>query len=116
MVECVIESLAKKITNSVSVPTIGIGASKYCDGQILVTDDMIGLSNFYPKFVKRYSNIRKIIQKSVKDYANDVINGKFPSSKNAYNFYSLLLFYKQFEARSLFLFILEVLVPIYKLK
>tara|TARA_B100001123_G_C15097149_1_gene942047 strand:- start:154 stop:933 length:780 start_codon:yes stop_codon:yes gene_type:complete len=86
VVECVIESLAKKITNSVSVPTIGIGASKYCDGQILVTDDMIGLSNFYPKFVKRYSNIRKIIQKSVKDYANDVINGKFPSSKNAYNF------------------------------
>jgi len=63
VIECVVESLAKKITNSVSVPTIGIGASKYCDGQILVTDDMIGLSNFYPKFVKKYSNVKEIIEK-----------------------------------------------------
>ena len=53
IVECVVESLAKKITKCVSVPTIGIGASKYCDGQILVTDDMLGLSNFFPKFVKQ---------------------------------------------------------------
>ena len=68
VIECVVESLAKKITNRVSVPTIGIGASKYCDGQILVTDDMIGLSNFRPKFVKKYSNVRKIIEKSVKNY------------------------------------------------
>ena len=59
VIECVVESLAKKITDSVSVPTIGIGASKYCDGQILVTDDMIGLSNFRPRFVKKYSNVKK---------------------------------------------------------
>jgi len=65
VIECVVESLAKKITDSVSVPTIGIGASKYCDGQILVTDDMIGLSNFRPRFVKKYSNVKKIIEKSV---------------------------------------------------
>jgi len=62
VIECVVESLAKKITNSVSVPTIGIGASKYCDGQILVTDDMIGLSDFRPRFVKNYSNVKKIIE------------------------------------------------------
>jgi len=84
VIECVVEDLAKKITNCVSVPTIGIGASKYCDGQILVTDDMIGLSNFHPKFVKRYSNLRKIIEKSVKEYRNDIIHKKFPYSQNVY--------------------------------
>ena len=68
VIECVVESLAKEITNSVSAPTIGIGASRYCDGQILVTDDMIGLSNFSPRFVKKYSNVKKIIEKSVKNY------------------------------------------------
>ena len=49
----VLESLAKKITKTISIPTIGIGASKHCDGQILVTDDIIGMSNYYPKFVKK---------------------------------------------------------------
>ena len=86
VIECVVESLAKKITNSVSVPTIGIGASKYCDGQILVTDDMIGLSNFSPRFVKKYSNVKKIIEKSVKNYCRDIKRRKFPSSKNVYRF------------------------------
>ena len=65
VIECVVESLAKKITNTIEIPTIGIGASKYCDGQILVIDDMIGLSGFSPRFVKQYSNIRKIIENSV---------------------------------------------------
>ena len=50
VIECVVESLAKKITNSIPIPTIGIGASKYCDGQILVTDDMMGLTNFHAKY------------------------------------------------------------------
>ena len=86
VIECVVESLAKKITDSVSVPTIGIGASKYCDGQILVTDDMIGLSNFHPKFVKKYSNLKKMMEKSVKAYRNDIIHKKFPSSQNVYKF------------------------------
>ena len=86
VVECVVESLAKKITNSVSVPTIGIGASKYCDGQILVTDDMIGLSNFRPRFVKNYANVKKIIEKSVKNYCSDVKQRRFPSSQNVYKF------------------------------
>ena len=86
VIECVVEDLAKKITNNVKVPTIGIGSSKYCDGQILVTDDMIGMSNFRPKFVKQYSKVNKIIEKSVKSYCNDVKNKKFPFSKNIYNF------------------------------
>ena len=84
VVECVVEDLAKKITKSVSVPTIGIGASKYCDGQILVTDDMLGLSSFSPKFVKKYTNIKKIIEKSVKKYTRDVKLGRFPTNKNVY--------------------------------
>ena len=84
VVECVVENLAKKITKEVSVPTIGIGASKYCDGQILVTDDMLGLSDFFPKFVKQYSNLKKIIEKSVKNYVRDVKLRKFPSNKNVY--------------------------------
>ena len=84
VIECVVESLAKKITKNVSVPTIGIGASKYCDGQILVTDDMLGLSDFSPKFVKKYSNLRKIIDKSIKNYTRDVRTRKFPAIKNVY--------------------------------
>ena len=84
VLECVVEDLAKIITKSVSVPTIGIGASKYCDGQILVTDDMLGLSDFFPKFVKQYSNLKKVIEKSVKNYVRDVKLRKFPSDKNVY--------------------------------
>ena len=84
VLECVVEDLAKKITHKVSVPTIGIGASKYCDGQILVIDDMLGLSDYYPRFVKQYSNLKKIIEKSVKNYVRDVKLRKFPSNKNVY--------------------------------
>ena len=86
VIECVVENLAKKITNNVSVPTIGIGASKYCDGQILVIDDMIGLSNFYPRFVKRYSNVKQAIEKAVKNYCRDVKKRKFPYPQNVYKF------------------------------
>ena len=84
VVECVVEDLAKKITKNVSVPTIGIGSSKHCDGQILVTDDMLGLSDFFPRFVKRYSNLGKIIEKCIKNYVQDVKMKRFPSSKNVY--------------------------------
>ena len=84
IVECVVEDLAKKITKTVPVPTIGIGASKYCDGQILVIDDMLGLSDFYPKFVKQYSNLSEIIERCVKKYVKDVKMRRFPSSRNVY--------------------------------
>ena len=84
VIECVVEKLAKEITNLIPIPTIGIGASKYCDGQILVIDDLIGLSNYYPKFVKQYSKIRAIIEKSVKKYCKDVKSRRFPFVKNIY--------------------------------
>ena len=85
VIECVIEKLARKITKSIKIPTIGIGASKNCDGQILVIDDLIGLSNLNPRFVKRYFNLKKIIDKSVKKYCLDVRKRKFPESKHTYN-------------------------------
>ena len=84
IIECVVENLARKITKSVSIPTIGIGASRYCDGQILVTEDMLGLSDFYPKFVKQYTNLNKIMEKSIKNYVKDVKMRRFPSFKNVY--------------------------------
>ena len=78
------EILAKEITKEIAIPTIGIGASRYCDGQVLVIDDMIGLSNFYPKFVKQYSKVRKIVDKSIREYCKDVKTGRFPFKKNIY--------------------------------
>ena len=84
IIECVVENLARKITKSVSIPTIGIGASGYCDGQILVTEDMLGLSDFSPKFVKQYANLNKIMEKSIKNYVKDVKMRRFPSFKNVY--------------------------------
>ena len=84
ILECVVEDLAKLITKSISIPTIGIGASKYCDGQILVINDMLGLSDFNPKFVKRYSNLKKIIENSIKRYVSDVKHSRFPNIKNSY--------------------------------
>ena len=84
VIECVVENLARKITKNVSIPTIGIGASKYCDGQILVTEDMLGLSNYLPKFVKQYANLNNVIEKCIKNYAKDVKMRRFPSHKNIY--------------------------------
>ena len=85
VLECVNLKTAKKITESINIPTIGIGSSNYCDGQILVFDDLIGLSGFYPKFVKRYINIEKILNNTLKKFRSDVINGKFPKISNSYN-------------------------------
>ena len=83
--ECLTPYAAKTITNSLTIPTIGIGSSSYCDGQILVTDDMLGLSGFYPKFVKKYSNLNRIIEKATKKYTREVKISKFPSKKNFLN-------------------------------
>ena len=84
VLECVETSLAKLITKEIKVPTIGIGASNSCDGQILVLDDLIGLNNINVRFVKKYSNIRKEITKAVTNYAKDVRNKKFPLKKHSY--------------------------------
>ena len=84
VLECVESSLAKKITNNINIPTIGIGSSKYCDGQILVLDDLIGLNTMNVRFVKKYSNIRKEISKAVSNYANEIKIKKFPQKKHSY--------------------------------
>mgnify|MGYP001390326473 FL=1 len=82
VLECLTSSASRLITNKLKIPTIGIGSSSYCDGQILVTDDMLGLSGFYPKFVKKYANLNRIIEKAVKKYTREVKLSKFPSIKN----------------------------------
>ena len=84
VLECIVKKTAKKITNKLKIPTIGIGSSFCCDGQILVTDDMLGLSGFYPKFLKKYENMNKIIAKSIQKYRKEVINKKFPNNNNNY--------------------------------
>ena len=76
--------MSKKITKSLKIPTIGIGSSIYCDGQILVTDDLLGLSGFKPKFVKKYGSIDKIIDKAILRFSRDVKNIKFPKKINSY--------------------------------
>ena len=82
VLECITQNASKIITNNLNIPTIGIGSSASCDGQILVTDDMLGLSGFYPKFVKKYLSLDRLIDKSVKKYARDVKLNKFPAKKN----------------------------------
>ena len=84
VLECVESSLAKEITKIVRVPTIGIGASVHCDGQVLVTDDLIGLNEISARFVKKYSNIKKHINDAALKFKQDVTKAKFPSKKNSY--------------------------------
>ena len=84
VLECIEKSLAKQITNLIKVPTIGIGASAHCDGQILVTDDLLGLNPTNFRFVKKYANLRKIIDKSARLFKKEVIKKSFPKSKNSY--------------------------------
>tara|TARA_A100001015_G_scaffold320815_1_gene448620 strand:+ start:99 stop:878 length:780 start_codon:yes stop_codon:yes gene_type:complete len=85
VLECLTPTAAKKVTNNLKIPTIGIGSSLYCDGQVLVTDDMLGLSGFYPRFVKKYLSLDRLIEKAVKKYTREVKIKKFPSKK--YSFY-----------------------------
>ncbi len=84
VLECISKTTAKKITKSIKIPTIGIGSSNLCDGQILVTDDLLGLSGFYPKFVKKYANLEKTIDQAVKKFNKEVKAKKFPKNKNSF--------------------------------
>ena len=85
VLECLSPKSSKLITNMLKIPTIGIGSSSHCDGQILVTDDMLGISGFYPKFVKKYANLDRLIEKAVKKYTREVKLSKFPTKKNFLN-------------------------------
>ena len=84
VVEGVAESLAREVTAAVHVPTIGIGASAGCDGQILVTDDMLGMFDWTPKFVRKYADLRGEIGRAVGDWAADVRARKFPGEAETY--------------------------------
>ena len=84
VLEAVTNETAKEVMKLSKVPIIGIGASKKCDGQILVFEDMLGMFKKIPKFVKKYSNLRGYIKKAVKDYAKDIKNKKFPTKNNIY--------------------------------
>ena len=85
VIESVPIKLAKKITESINIPTIGIGAGKYCDGQVLVINDMLGLyDKFKPKFAKQYVNLWGIIKKAVLQYKKEVREGKFPTEEYSY--------------------------------
>jgi 3-methyl-2-oxobutanoate hydroxymethyltransferase len=84
VLECIETSLAKIITGELEIPTIGIGASPHCDGQVLVTDDLIGLNKINVRFVKKYTNIKKYINSAVIKFKNEVKSNKFPKKKHSY--------------------------------
>jgi len=92
VLEGIPEELAAEITIDLEIPTIGIGAGSKCDGQILVTHDLLGLNpDFAPKFVKRYAHLSDVIQNSVKDFINEVQNETFPGSEHTYNLKQIAL-------------------------
>ena len=84
VVEAVAEPLGRRITEQVAIPTIGIGASPACDGQILVLEDMLGLSPRVPKFVKRYGQLGPGIEAAISDYAKEVRSRAFPGPEHVY--------------------------------
>jgi 3-methyl-2-oxobutanoate hydroxymethyltransferase len=86
VLECIPESLAKTITESTKAPTIGIGAGKYCDGQVLVINDMLGYDeSFRPKYVKTYANLTRTIRDAVANFVEEVNTGKYPDMEHTYH-------------------------------
>ena len=84
VLECVETKLSKQITKNIKIPTIGIGSSSNCDGQVLVIDDLIGMSDSKFKFVKKYVDLSRIINSAVKKYKNEVKNKQFPKAKHSF--------------------------------
>ncbi|WP_019220489.1 3-methyl-2-oxobutanoate hydroxymethyltransferase [Bartonella senegalensis] len=84
VVEGVVEPLAVKLTQMLSIPTIGIGASNQCDGQILVMEDMLGYGTWIPKFVRRYGMLEQEVETAIKNYADDVKSRAFPCDSEVY--------------------------------
>jgi 3-methyl-2-oxobutanoate hydroxymethyltransferase len=85
VLEAVTASISKMVTEAVSVPTIGIGSGVDCDGQVLVTHDMVGLfDRFTPKFVKQYAKISDVISSSISEFKEDVEHRKFPEDKHSF--------------------------------
>ena len=84
VLECVETKLAKKITQQLKIPTVGIGSSVNCDGQVLVIDDLIGLSKSKFRFVKKFANVNKVIENAVKSYKSEVLKKQFPKAKHSF--------------------------------
>lgn len=86
LLEGMLTKIAKQITLSSKIPTIGIGASEYCDGQILVSEDMLGMfTEYHPKFVKKYAKLSSNIQNAIRNYSKEVNSLKFPNKKFRYD-------------------------------
>jgi 3-methyl-2-oxobutanoate hydroxymethyltransferase len=86
VLECVPSDVAKRITSALPIPTIGIGAGPHCDGQVLVTLDLLGLFDaFRPKFVRRYADLAEAVRKAVADYVADVAAGRFPNDQESFH-------------------------------
>jgi 3-methyl-2-oxobutanoate hydroxymethyltransferase len=86
VLECIPETLARTITETVDAPTIGIGAGKHCDGQVLVINDMLGFDeSFKPKYVKTYANLNKTIRDAVANFVEEVSTGKYPDDEHTYH-------------------------------
>ncbi|MHC5306772.1 3-methyl-2-oxobutanoate hydroxymethyltransferase [Bartonella sp. LJL80] len=84
VLEGVVEPLAAKITRQIPIPTIGIGASNQCDGQVLVMEDMLGFSEWVPKFVRQYGTLGSAMEQAIKSYSDDVKSRAFPSNAEIY--------------------------------
>ena len=84
VLECVKTPIAKQITKKLTIPTIGIGSSVHCDGQVLVTDDLLGLNSSNIKFVKKFINLKKYINSGLKKFASEVRSKKYPTKKYSY--------------------------------
>ncbi|WP_208435205.1 3-methyl-2-oxobutanoate hydroxymethyltransferase [Bartonella phoceensis] len=84
VVEGVVEPLAVRLTEKLSIPTIGIGASNQCDGQVLVMEDMLGYGAYVPKFVRRYGTLEQAMEMAIKNYAKDVTSRAFPAEREVY--------------------------------
>ena len=84
VLECVKAQTANLITKALKIPTIGIGSSHFCDGQVLVTDDLLGLNETNIRFVKKFTNLRKSINYGVKKFKEEVISGKYPTKRHSY--------------------------------
>jgi len=84
VLECVEKTLSKEITRTLKIPTIGIGSSQHCDGQVLVIDDLIGLNETKIKFVKKFGNIKKNIRDAAYKFKKEVLSRKYPTKKHSY--------------------------------
>lgn len=86
VLECIPELLSKKITEAVQAPTIGIGAGKYCDGQVLVINDLLGMDKTVgPKYLKKYADLNGVIKKAIGRFKDEVLNGEYPDEEHTYH-------------------------------